>query len=433
MTRLLRSGKLAFKFLDRISRDMAKNVTVIGAGIVGMCCAAYLQRDGHRVTVIDRGPPGEGTSFGNAGILSPGSCVPMAVPGVLSKLPGWLRDPLGPVAVRLAHLPSMLPWFLHFRKAARMQNVERSADALRRLLSQTFDAYAPLVTAAGVAGIMRRPGYLVVYESAAAFEADQLSWKIRSDRGVEFDVLDSAGLQKMEPALAPIYARGVYILDQGYVTSPLRLTQSLAARFERDGGKIERREVRAIESGVDGPTALLTGAGRISVETLVVAAGVHSASFARMLGDRVLLEAERGYHVQFSAPGISIARPVSSAAGKFFATPMEMGIRVAGTTEFAGLDRPPNGQRAQALLKHAQRMLPDLAIDPHTEWMGQRPSTPDYLPIISRSPRYRNAFYAFGHGHLGLVGAAPSARIIADFIAGRTPAIDVTPYRVNRF
>ena len=412
---------------------MAANITIIGAGIVGICCASYLQRDGHRVTVIDRGPPGEGTSFGNAGILSPGSCVPMAVPGVLSKLPGWLADPLGPVAVRFGHLPSMLPWFLHFRRASRMENVERSADALRRLLSQTFDAYAPLVKAAGVPEIMQRPGYLVVYESDAAFQSDQLSWKIRRDRGVEFDVLDGAGLRAMEPALAPIYARGVYILDQGYVTSPLRLTQSLAAQFERDGGTIERREVRDIEMGDKGPVAVITDAGRLNVETLVIAAGAHSARFAHRLGDRVLLEAERGYHVQFSAPGMSLKRPVSSAAGKFFATPMEMGIRVAGTTEFAGLDRPANMHRAQVLLKHARRMFPDLKTEAMTEWMGQRPSTPDYLPVIGVSARHRNVFYAFGHGHLGLVSGAPTGRIIAELVAGKTPTIDVTPYRPDRF
>ena len=409
------------------------NITVLGAGIVGICCAAYLQRDGHRVTVIDRGPPGEGTSFGNAGILSPGSCVPMAVPGVLSKLPGWLADPLGPVAVRLAHMPAMLPWFLHFRKASRMENVERGADALRRLLSQTFEAYAPLVKAAGVADMVRRPGYLVVYESDAAFEADHLSWTLRRDRGVEFDVLDGAGLRAMEPALSSIYKRGVYILDQGYVTSPLRLTQSLAQQFERDGGVIERREVGDIEAGTDGSVAILTDAGRRSVDALVIAAGVHSPRFAKRLGDRVPLEAERGYHVQFGAPGLSLKRPVSSAAGKFFATPMEMGIRVAGTTEFAGLDRPPNVRRAQVLLKHAQRMFPDLKTDAMTEWMGQRPSTPDYLPVIGASPRHRNVFYAFGHGHLGLVSGAPSGRLIADLVAGRVPAIDITPYRPDRF
>lgn len=409
------------------------DITVLGAGIVGICCASYLQRDGHHVTVIDRGPPGEGTSFGNAGILSPGSCVPMAVPGVLSKLPGWLADPLGPVAVRFAHMPAMLPWFLHFRKASRMEHVERGADALRRLLSQTFDAYAPLVKAAGVEDILRRPGYLVVYESDAAFAADQLSWTIRRDRGVEFDVLDGPGLRAMEPALSEIYTRGVYVLDQGYVASPLRLTQSLAAQFRRGGGTIERREVRDIDVVNGAARGLITDAGPIGIETLVIAAGVHSARFAKRLGDRVLLEAERGYHVEFGAPGIALQRPVSSAAGKFFATPMEMGIRVAGTTEFAGLDRPPNMQRAKVLLEHARRMFPGLETGQRTEWMGQRPSTPDYLPVIGASPRHRNVFYAFGHGHLGLVGGAPSGRIIADLVGGRTPVIDIAPYRPDRF
>jgi D-amino-acid dehydrogenase len=412
---------------------MGKHITVLGAGIVGMCCAAYLQRDGHQVTVIDRGPPGEGTSFGNAGILSPGSCVPMAVPGVISKLPGWLMDPLGPVAVRFAHLPSMLPWFLHFRRASRMENVEAGADALRRLLSQTYDAYAPLVKAAGVAEIVQRPGYIVLYETVAQYESDALSWKLRRDRGVELDVMDAAAIQKMEPALAPIYQRGVYVLDQGYVLSPLRLTQSIAAQFQRDGGKIDRRDVRDIDVGANGPSGLLTDAGRLPVEDLVIALGAHSKQLAARLGERVLLEAERGYHVQFSDPGIALSRPLSSAAGKFFVTPMEMGLRIAGTTEFAGLDRPPNPRRAQVLLEHARRMFPGLKTESRTEWMGQRPSTPDYLPVISPSSRHRNVFYAFGHGHLGVVGGAPTGRIIADLVAGRAPSLDIAPYRVSRF
>ena len=412
---------------------MARNITVLGAGIVGICCAAYLRRDGHQVTLVDRGAPGEGTSFGNAGILSPASCVPMAVPGVLSKLPGWLKDPLGPVAVRFGHLPAMLPWFLHFRKASRMHNVEANADALRRLLLQTFDAYAPLLKAAGITDMVKRPGYLVVYESDAAFESDALSWRIRRDRGVEFDVLDGEGLRRLEPALAPIYRRGVYVLDQGYVTSPLRLAQSIAAQFERDGGKIERREVRDIELGANGPSALVTDGGRIPVETLVVAAGVHSARFVSRLGERVLLEAERGYHVQFESPGVSVSRPISSASGKFFATPMEMGLRVAGTTEFAGLDRPENPARTRVLLEHARRMFPGLKTEQRTDWMGQRPSTPDYMPVISASRRHRNVYYAFGHGHLGVVNGAPTGRIVADLVSGRTPAIDVAPFRVDRF
>lgn len=412
---------------------MGRDITVLGAGIVGMCCAAYLQRDGHRVTVVDRQDPGTGTSFGNAGILSPGSCVPMAVPGVVSKLPGWLLDPLGPVAVRVMHLPAMLPWFLHFLKASRMENVEANADALRRLLSQTFEAYAPLVQAARVPEIVQRPGYLVVYESDAEYQADALAWRLRRDRGVEFDVLDGAGLRELEPALAPIYQRGVYLLDQGYVTSPLRLTQSIAEQFLRDGGRIEKRAVWNVEITSDGPKALYTDTGVMPVGELVIAAGVHSAKFASDLGERVLLEAERGYHVEFQAPGIGLTRPINAAKGKFFVTPMETGLRVAGTTEFAGLDRPANPRRVEVLLAHARRMFPDLKTETRTDWMGQRPSTPDYLPVISRSTRFRNVYYAFGHGHLGVVSGAPTGRLVADLVAGRPPAIDMRPYRVDRF
>lgn len=412
---------------------MARNVTVVGAGIVGLCCAAYLQRDGHQVTVVDRGPPGEGTSFGNAGILSPSSCVPMAMPGVLRKLPGWLADPLGPVALRLGHLPSMLPWFMHFLKSSRPANVHATADALSRLLSMTFDAYAPLLKSAGIENIVHRAGYLAVYESEAGYESDALAWKLRRDRGVELDVLDGPALRKLEPALAPIYVRGVYVLGQGHVLNPLRLAQSIAAQFQRDGGRIEQREVRSLEMGSNGPGALLTDGGRMPVETLVIAAGVHSPRFARELGERVLLEAERGYHVQFASPGVEISRPIMSAAGKFFATPMEMGLRVAGTTEFAGLDRPANMSRANVLVKHAERMFPGIDTRAASEWMGQRPSTPDYKPVISASKRFPNVFYAFGHGHLGVVGAAPTGRLIADLIAQRSPSIDVAPYRIGRF
>jgi D-amino-acid dehydrogenase len=314
-----------------------------------------------------------------------------------------------------------------------MKNVQANADALRCLLLQTFDAYAPLIHAAQVPEIVRRSGCLVVYESDAEYQADALAWRLRRERGVTFDVLDGEALRKLEPALSAIYRRGVYLHDQGYVTSPLRLTQSIAEEFLREGGHIEKRTVWNMEVTADGPQALYTDGGVMPVEELVVAAGVHSARFSGDLGEPVLLEAERGYHVEFQAPGISLAQPVNSAKGKFFVSPMETGLRVAGTTEFVGLDRPANPDRVGVLLKHARRMFPDLKDEPRTDWMGQRPSTPDYLPVISRSTRFRNVYYAFGHGHLGVVAGAPTGRIIADFVAGRSPAIDVRPYRIDRF
>lgn len=412
---------------------MPKKITIIGAGIVGIATACYLRRDGHEVTVVDMNPPGEYCSFGNAGILSPGSCAPQALPGILWKVPGYLADPLGPLAVRWSHLPRMAPWLRKFVANSRLDRVERIADALRALLTQTFDAYEPLVTHAGVSDLIRRTGYLAVYESEDAYRGDALAWKLRRDRGVVIEELDAAAIRQVAPALAKIYRCGLYLPEQGYVANPERLTKALAAQFQRDGGKILQRKVLDIERGAVGPTALVTDAGRMPVETLVVCAGVHANELTSKLGDPVPIEAERGYHVTFSDPRIELSMPVFVPEGKFFVTPMEMGLRIAGQAEFAGIYAEPDYARADILAQHMRRMLPGIGSVDCTKWMGRRPSLPDSLPVIGPSSKLANVYYAFGHGHVGLCGAAPTGRIIADLIAGRQPAIDVAPYRIGRF
>ncbi len=412
---------------------MPKKITIIGAGIVGIATACYLRRDGHEVTVVDMNPPGEYCSFGNAGILSPGSCVPQALPGILWKVPGYLADPLGPLTVRWSYLPQAVPWLLRFVVNSRLSRVEKIADALRPLLKQTFDAYEPLVKHAGVSDLIRQTGYIVVYESDKAYRGDVLAWKLRRDRGVAINEIDAAEIQRIAPALAKIYQRGLYLPEQGYVANPGRLTQALAAQFQRDGGQTLQRKVLAIEPGPTGPAALVTDAGRMPVETLVICAGVHSNEFSAALGDPVPIEAERGYHVTVSDPGVALPLPVFAPEGKFFVTPMEMGLRIAGQAEFAGIDAEPNYTRADILAKHLQRMLPDIRTTQGTQWMGRRPSMPDSLPVIGPSLRHGNVYYAFGHGHVGLCGAAPTGRIIADLVAGRKPPIDISPYRPGRF
>lgn len=412
---------------------MPKNITIIGAGIVGIATACYLRRDGHEVTVVDMNPPGEYCSFGNAGILSPGSCAPQALPGILWKVPGYLADPLGPLTVRWSYLPKAVPWLLRFVASSRLARVEQIADALRPLLRQTFDAYAPLVAHAGVSDLIRRTGYIAVYESEKAYRGDALAWKLRRDRGVAMEELDAQAIRRFAPALAKIYRCGLYLPEQGYVANPGRLTQALAAQFQRDGGKILQRKVQDIEVGANGPYALATDAGSFPVEMLVICAGVHSNEFSSRLGDPVPIEAERGYHVTVSNPGMELPLPVFAPEGKFFVTPMEMGLRIAGQAEFAGVDAGPDYARADILAQHLRRILPDINTANSTQWMGRRPSMPDSLPVIGPSRRHSNVYYAFGHGHVGLCGGAPTGRIIADLIAGRQPAIDVSPYRPGRF
>jgi glycine/D-amino acid oxidase-like deaminating enzyme len=412
---------------------MNKKITILGAGIVGVATACYLRRDGHDVTVVDMRAPGEYCSFGNAGILSPGSCVPLATPGIHWKVPGYLADPMGPLTIRWTYLPKAAPWLLRFLAASTPKRVEHIADALRPLLNQTFEAYQPLVSHAGVSDLVRRSGYVVVYEKRASYTADALAWKLRRERGVIVEELDETGIKERMPQLAGRYEIVLYLPEQGFVANPERLTKSLAAQLQRDGGTVLQREIRDIEVGSEGPRALVTAEGNIAVETLVICAGSHSNEFTAKLGDRVPLEAERGYHVTYSDPGVHLPMPVFMPEYKFFITPMEMGLRIAGQSEIAGIDAPPDYRRADILAKHMERVFPQISAADTTRWMGRRPSMPDSLPVIGRATRYPNTYYAFGHGHVGLCGGAPTGRIVADLIAGREPSIDMAPYRPDRF
>lgn len=410
-----------------------RNITVIGAGIVGIATASYLRRDGHAVTVVDRSPPGEYCSFGNAGILSPGSCVPISMPGILGQVPGYLLDPLGPLSLRWSYLPKAMPWLLRFVAAADRQQVERIADGLRALLSQTFEAYAPLVKNAGVEDLIHRSGYIAVYSDRRSYEADALGWKLRRDRGVVVDELDADELRRRLPQLQGDFRMGLFLHDHGWCANPERLTKSLAAQFERDGGRILRRNVLGIDVGPDGPRALRTDAGDLPVETLVICAGSHSNEFSAALGDAVPLEAERGYHVTFSDPRFELPMPVMLPEHKCFVTPMEMGLRIAGQSEFAGIDAAPDYRRADRLATLMQRLFPGISRVDATQWMGRRPSMPDSTPVIGRATRFANTWYAFGHGHVGLCGGGPTGRLVADLVAGRSPRIDIAPYRPDRF
>ena len=291
-----------------------RNVTVIGAGIVGMACACYLKRDGHDVTVIDPLPPGEGCSKGNAGHISPGGCVPMAMPGILRKVPGWLADPLGPVRIRWRYLPRAAPWLMRFAGMATREKAEVSADALRALHAPVFEAYAPLVQHAGAEDLILRSGQLYVYETEEGLENDKMGWEMRRTRGVEVQELDADAIRQIEPALAPIYRRGVYLPEHGFCRNPQRLVQALAEQFTLDGGTVLGRAVTGFEIGPDGPRRLRTEAGEVEASVIVIAAGAWSHRLTAKLGDRLPLESQRGYHLEFAAPGVTPLNTVTSAA-----------------------------------------------------------------------------------------------------------------------
>jgi len=407
--------------------------TVIGAGIIGVCCASYLQRAGFAVEILDPEPPGTMCSYGNAGGICPGSCIPIAGPGMLRKVPEWLMDAEGPLHIRLAYLPALLPWLLRFLAAGRVTEVQRISRAMRALHAPTFACYEPLLRAAGGTDLLAQRGQLFVYETADGPKKDAFGLRLRREAGVQVDILDEGELRQLEPALAPIFRSAVFLPEQGQCANPGRLVASLAQAVERQGGTIRRTRVRGIVMQGGRPGALATDDGTRPIETLVVAAGAWSAPLARQLGCKVPLETERGYHAMVAGADTGLRIQTIWAERKFVAAPMEEGIRFAGTVEMAGLAAPPNMRRADALLRQGRRMLRHIPDGNVRRWMGHRPSLPDSLPVVSASPHHPNVFFAFGHGHMGLIGGSVSGRLIADLATGAAPIIDPHPYRVDRF
>ena len=413
-----------------------RKVAVIGAGMVGIAAASWLQRDGHEVFVIDPNPPGHGASFGNAGCLNPSSVVPMSMPGMLRKVPRWLTDPLGPLAIRAGYLPRLAPWLVRFLRAGTRSNVARQARALRTLLHRGIETLAPLVAEAGAQHLVARVGHLYDYRSLSSFAADAPAWQLRRDNGVAWDEFDADGLRQLDPKLSHDYHKGVLVRENGHTTDPHGLVLSLARAFARDGGRIVRRCAVGFELSAGRLVGVRCADGLQPATTAVIAAGIWSRPLAAGLGDRIPLESERGYHVMLRGAQVAPRIPTADADGKFVVTPMREGLRVAGTVELAGVGAAPNWERARVLLRQAQAMYPALAghaPEQVTSWMGHRPSTPDSLPVIGRSQGARDVVYAFGHGHIGMSCAANTGKAVAELICDEQPSIDLVPFDPRRF
>ena len=408
---------------------------VVGAGVVGVCVASFLVRDGYEVTLLDPNDAGTGASSGNAGGLNPASIVPMATPGIIWSVPRWLADPLGPLTVRWTALPRLAPWIWRFHNSSSLDRVEAAARSLRGLLSPCFDLLLPLADQAQASHLLRRLGGLYVYRSRGALAKSSFAWELRRRNGVELEELDAASIRRIEPALSADYACGIRVQENGHTLDPQGLVQALAGACVRAGVSVIRG--RALGFRMDGNrlVAVRTDEGDIDADGAVIAAGVHSRALARDLGNNLPLESERGYHLMIRDPEVHLHHSVMDGEGKFVATGMAGGLRIAGTVELAGVQAPPDWRRARILAQHAHRMIPDLppAYDPGRMdvWMGHRPSMPDSLPVIDRSVRCPQVIYAFGHGHVGLTAAPMTGRIVADLAAGRPAPIDLSPFRAT--
>lgn len=411
-----------------------KRVVVVGAGIVGLCVAWHLARRGLKPLVLDGEEPGSGASSGNAGAISAGSVAPLAMPGVLKQVPQMLLDPKGALHIPLTYWPRAMPWLLRFVAAARPQRVERIAQALGTLLFGAMEQHRLILEAEGAAHVIRDTGQLYVYRNEAQLAKDNTSWELKRRHGMRMEVLDRAGILALEPAVGADYTVGVLLPEQGSSVDPKRQAGIVADGIRRMGGEIRRASVRAILTEGRRVTGVKTEAGPVAADEVVIAAGAWSAQLLRPLGFRIPLESQRGYHVMLPDAGVTLSRPVVPADRKVFCTPMDGGLRVAGTVEFGGLDRAPTPQRAAYLLDDLKAVFPQARTDNAKPfWMGHRPCLPDSLPVIGPAQAWQGLWCAFGHGHLGLTGSAPTGAVLGAAIAGEKPNFDFSPFAAERF
>ena len=413
--------------------EKTKTVAVVGAGVIGAAIALELQRRGLQVTLIDKGEPGRGTSYGNMASIALDFAAGSG-PSTWRKIPRWLLDPEGPVWLRPAYALKMAPWFLRFIAAGRPSRLREIEDAGMSLSNPALTDFRAMLATIDASDLMTDEGCLAIYETEAEFAGDQGRMDFMRRYGFGFEVLSGGDIRSLEPSLSPSIAKAVLLPDNKTIRDPYQLVVRLADAARGLGATFVSGAVRNIEKSGDGTSVVLLESGeRLTVDSVVLAAGVHTRFLAEKLGEPIPLETERGYHTQIMQPGVSMRYSVIWPHRAFMITPTAGGIRVGGNVELAGLDAAPDFRRARVLVRHAQRAVPGLKAEASSEWMGHRPALPDTIPIISPSSKMPGVWYATGHGHLGLTYCATTAQLVADMVTGRKPAVDLAPFRIDRY
>ncbi len=413
--------------------NKAEHTVVIGAGIVGVSTALWLQRAGVKVTLIDREGPAAGTSYGNAGILAAAAIVPVTVPGLLKKAPGMLFSPNEPLFLRWSYLPKLLPFLIPYLRTANHADLERIAGGLANMMHDTADQHLALAKGTPAEEFLATGDYLFVYDTEKDFRKDQLAWDIREKFGIEFEPLDKDGVSNHQPDMAGKFDFGVRCPNHGHIKDPGAYTKALAQHFVEQGGNLMIATVDDIklENGV--AIGVETPDGFVDADNVVLTAGAWSVHLAKKLGMRIPLESERGYHVEFVGADVNLTCPVMITSKKFAATSMNGRLRCAGIVEFGGLNAPPSRAPIELIKRNAKEIFPNLQYERIDEWMGHRPSTPDSLPLVGAFAKAKNVWAGFGHQHLGLTGGPKTGRWLAQMITGETPNVDMSPYSADRF
>jgi glycine/D-amino acid oxidase-like deaminating enzyme len=411
--------------------DKKLKIGIVGAGIQGISNALFLQKKGFNVTIFDRDEPGSpAASYGNAGHFSPYASVPINRPDILTDVPAMLLSSTGPLALKWNYVPKMIPWFLQFIKNCTTKKMMHTAKNMHQILDLALPAYDELFDEIDLNGLVEKKGILYIWNDQS-LKSRELEIKVRDELGVDQQVVTSKEIHDLEPNIKPIYHGGVYYQHGRHARNPKKILLKLFQLFLKKDGKFLKMNIEDIKFDEEKPI-IKAETQSFLFDKIVIACGSFSKRLTDNLDEKIPLDTERGYHVHFKDCDHLLSRPVIFQNRGFGITPMEQGLRVVGTVEFGGLKNPLTKSRVKNLINNAKYMMGDLP-EHADEWLGFRPTLPDYLPVIGPSKKYKNVFYCFGHHHLGWTLGPISGKIISSMIAEENTNLDLKPYSSLRF
>ena len=409
-----------------------EHIIIIGAGIVGAATALWLKRAGHQVTLIDKGEPGMGASFGNGCLLASCAMVPVTTPGLISKGAKYLFDPNFPLFMRWGYTPKLLPWLMKYLSFANDADTRRIAKSLTHIVGDSVEQHQALTQGTPAAKWIKESDYNFAYKDRAAFEADAYVWELRREAGFIPEIIEGPAVQEHEPILGKNTSLLAVNKNHGFILNPANYVKDLVKLLVEMGGTFIQAEVKDFDLSGGQVSAVDTDKGRFACDKAVISAGIWSKPLMKKLGLKVPMEAERGYHILFKSPNITPRFPMMVAAGKFVATPMDQGLRCAGVVEFGGLEETPSKAPLALLRRTVAETFPQMQAAEEEEWLGFRPAPTDSLPLIGELGS-SGVYTAFGHQHIGLTGGAKTGRMVASLISGQPMNLDMRPFQPDRF
>ena len=405
-------------------------IAVVGAGIVGICSAFFLQKNGFQVTLLDKKEPGSMTSFGHACTFADYANVPVNSPDLFRDIPSMLLRSDGPLAVDFFHVLKNINWTTKFLQNCTTKKVEYISKSLGNLLNNSSISYDEIFTDVKVSEYIKNEEALYLYQNETEFLKAKTTNELRQKNGVRIKTLSKAEILDLEPSLAPVFFNGQIFIGSRHTTNPSMISKRIFETFINNGGEFIQSHVDDLTAEDDSVNLNLNNNNH-KFEKVIICAGAWSNNLSKKIGESFPLDTERGYHVMFNNHGL-INRPVGWSQSGFYLVQLEEGLRAAGTVEIAGLSKPENKKRIQMIESQARRLLPQLN-EVKSTWLGFRPTLPDSLPVIGPSKRNKNIIYAFGHQHIGWTLGAVTGKIINSICNERVPNINIEPFSPSRF